>query len=463
MVERGEMDAGPIRRFTDGRVPDSGIAQLFSSSSRLRARLRVEAALAQAEAAAEVIPPEASDAITDAARIERLDLDRIERGTVEHSHPLMPLIDELSRVTGEHGGWVHWGATTQNITQTADLLLIRRAHTRILEMLADLLRELSKLAEDSAAVPMAGRTHSQHAVPITFGFKVAIWIDALASHVDRLEHLEDRLFRLLMGGAAGTLASFGEEGREIEAGVAERLGLSTMPVPSRATNDGMVELVTVLGLFAGTAGKVAKDIYSMMQPEFGEAFEPIPAGTIGSSTMPHKRNPQLALDVMTASAQLRGLVAPALEAMLHDHEANGAMTGLLEETVAQAATLAGDILSRLVAIFDGLRFDPDRMEENLELSAGLIGSESLMLRLGERIGRQRAHEVVYELAQSAGESGGDFATMLLRDPDVSETFTEAEIRQLIDPRTHLGESAVIARAMAEHARAVADRIQLDRR
>lgn len=455
------MGMGPVRRFTDARVPDPGIAALFTDASRLQARLTVEAALAQAEAELGVVPAEAAAAITAAARVELLDLDRISAATAESSHPLMPLVEELARVVGEeHGGWVHWGATTQNITQTADLLLIRDAHDRILALLAELLRELSKLADDTAAVPMPGRTHSQHAVPITFGFKVAGWIDELASHVDRLQRLEDRLFRLLMGGAVGTLASFGDLGRDIEAGVARRLGLRTMPVPSRATNDGLVELVTALGLLAGSAGKIAKDVYSMMQPEFGEAFEPIPAGTIGSSTMPHKRNPQLTLDVMTVSTQLRGLVAPALEAMLHDHEANGAMTGLLEETVAQASVLAGDLLSRLVVVLGGLELDTERMRANLRLSDGLIGSEPLMLQLGERIGRQQAHEVVYELAQRAAVSGQDFAALLSADPTVAAHFTPEEVRRLLDPASHLGESIAIAREMADHARRVADRLQL---
>lgn len=454
------MHTGSYRRFTDARVPDPEIAALFTEASRLRARLRVEAALAQAEAAVGVVPAAAAEAITAAAHLDKLDRSRIDAATATHSHPLMPLVEELARVVGdEHGGWVHWGATTQNITQTADLLLLKKAHRRILGLVEDLLRELSKLADDSAAVPMPGRTHSQHAVPITFGFKVATWIDQMTAHVDRLQRLDDRTFRLLMGGAAGTLASFGELGREIEAELAARLDLRPMPVPSRNTNDGMVELVTVLGLLAGSAGKIAKDIYSMMQPEFGEAFEAIPSGTIGSSTMPHKRNPQLTLDVIAGSAQLRGLVAPALEAMLHDHEANGAMTGMLEDIVAQAAVLAGDILSRLVIVIGGLELDTERMRENLALSSGLIGSENLMLGLGERIGRQRAHEIVFDLAQQAAVSGEDFVHLLQQDETVAAHFSGKEIRKLLDPARHLGESIVIARQMAEHARQVADRLQ----
>lgn len=455
------MNNESFRHFTDGRVPDARIACLFSVENRFQARLDVEAALAQAEAEVGLIPGPAGDAIAAAARLDKLDLARVASATAAASHPLVPLIEEFARVVGqEHGGWVHWGATTQNITQTADVLVLRDAHRQIKRLLAQVLRAMSKLADSSAAIPMAGRTHSQHAVPITFGFKVAAWIDETTAHVERLERLEDRLFRVLMGGAVGTFASFGPAGPEVERGVAERLGLSTMPVPSRSINDGIVELVLVLGQLAGTAGKIGKDVYSLMQPEFGEAREAIPQGTVGSSTMPHKRNPQLTLDVISSSAQLRALAAPALEAMLHDHEANGAMTNLLEDTVTRAAVLAGDVLTRLVVILNSLELDEHRMRANLALSEGLIGSESLMLELGERIGRQKAHEVVYAVAQESACRDLPFLDLLCADDVVAAHFEEAEIRQLLDPTHYLGESVAIATAMAERARSVADRLQL---
>lgn len=458
------MSGESIRHFTDGRVPDAGIERLFTVANRFQARLDVEAALALAEAEVGLIPEQAGETIARAARVEQLDLDRIAADTASASHPLVPLIEEFARVVGsEHGRWVHWGATTQNITQTADVLVLRDAHRTVKDLLAKVLRAMSKQAEASATVVMAGRTHSQHAVPVTFGFKVAVWIDELAAHTDRLERLEDRLFRVLMGGAVGTFASFGPVGRDVEQLVAARLGLGTMPVPSRAINDGMVELVLVLGQLAGTAGKIAKDVCSLMQPEFGEAFEPIPDGTVGSSTMPHKRNPQLALDLLSMSAQLRALAAPALESMQHDHEANGGMTDLLEETVTRGVVLAGDILTRLDVILDGLRIDEQRMRANLALSEGLIGSESLMLELGERIGRQRAHEVVYEVAQESAVGDLRFLDLLARNVTVSAHFDREEIRRLIDPGAYLGESVTITHEMAQHARAVADRLDFSAR
>ncbi len=454
------MIVAPFGRFTEGRVPDPGIARLFTRENRWQTRLDVEAALALAEADVGLIPKESARAIALTARIEKLDVKRVLAATAEASHPLVPLIEEFARAVGsKHGGWVHWGATTQNITQTADVLVLRDAHRALLRLLGRVLRSAGALADRAAELPMAGRTHSQHAVPVTFGFKVAVWIDQLMAHADRLERLDDRLFCVLMGGAAGTFASFGEAGREIEAGVARRLGLHPMRVPSRAVNDGIVELVLVLAQLAGTIGKIGKDVYSLMQPEFAEAFEPVPEGIVGSSTMPHKRNPQLALDMMTMSAELRALAAPALESMLHDQEANGAMTALLEDVSASAAVLAGDMLARLDVVMDGLELDPVRMRDNIRLSEGMIGSESLMLALGEKIGRQKAHDVVFEVAQAAATGGTPFVELLRRDAVVGATFDVDELSALLDPAQYLGMSVEIARSLAGSAAATADRLE----
>ncbi|WP_166844558.1 adenylosuccinate lyase family protein [Isoptericola sp. BMS4] len=454
------MIVAPFGRFTEGRVPDPGVARLFTRENRWQARLDVEAALALAEADAGLIPKESARAIALTARIEKLDIKRVMSATAEASHPLVPLIEEFARAVGsKHGGWVHWGATTQNITQTADVLVLRDAHRALLRRLGSVLRAAGRLADAAAELPMAGRTHSQHAVPVTFGFKAAVWIDQLVAHAERLERLDDRLFCVLMGGAAGTFASFGDAGRAVEAGVARRLGLHPMRVPSRSVNDGIVELVLVLAQLAGTIGKIGKDVYALMQPEFAEAFEPVPEGTVGSSTMPHKRNPQLALDMMTMSAELRALAAPALESMLHDQEANGAMTALLEDVSASAAVLAGDMLARLEVVVDGLEVDPERMRANIRLSEGMIGSESLMLALGEKVGRQRSHDVVFEVAQAAATSGRPFVELLRQDDVVGAAFDDRELAELLDPARYLGLSVEIARDLAGCAAQVADRLE----
>ena len=427
-------DRGTVRTLHRGPGAGPGIARLFTRENRWQARLDVEAALALAEADAGLIPAESARAIALTARIEKLDVKRVLAATAEASHPLVPLIEEFARAVGsKHGGWVHWGATTQNITQTADVLVLRDAHRAVLRQLGRVLRSAARLAESSAALPMAGRTHSQHAVPVTFGFKVAVWIDQLAAHADRLERLDERLFCVLMGGAAGTFASFGGSGRAIEAGVARRLALHPMRVPSRAVNDGIVELVLVLAQLAGTIGKIGRDVYTLMQPEFAEALEPVPEGTIGSSTMPHKRNPQLALDMQTMSAELRALAGPALESMLHDQEANGAMTALLEDVSASAAVLAGDMLARLEVIMDGLELDPERMRGE---HPALRGHDRLGVAHARPGGENRpadAHDVVFTVAQAAASDGRPFLELLHGDPVVSEAFDDDELARAARP------------------------------
>jgi 3-carboxy-cis,cis-muconate cycloisomerase len=229
----------------------------------------------------------------------------------------------------------------------------------------------------------AGRTHGQQAVPITFGFKVAAWVDELARHAQRLRGVEGRVFLAMMGGAVGNFASLGPPGPAVQAGVAARLGLQPMAVPSRASGDGFAEYVCTLALLAGTGGRIAGEIYELMKTEFGEAAEPAPAGTIGSSTMPHKRNPQLSDDCVTIGAQVRAVVPLALEGMLQDHEVNGAYTAMLDDAVERACVLTGELLVRLQVILTGLELDPRRMRANLDLTAGLISSEAVMLALGQ--------------------------------------------------------------------------------
>ncbi|MGP4113581.1 class-II fumarase/aspartase family protein [Streptomyces sp. 4N509B] len=443
-------------RFTAGRVPATGLEKLFDTNQRWQRWLEVEAALAHCQAAAGIVPAEAADAIAAACHVDRLDLNRVRADVDRMSHPLMPLITELSRVVGEpHGGWVHWGATTQNITQTGDVLLLRDAHRLLLDTLARVLDSLAALAERGAELVMAGRTHGQHAVPITFGLKVASWIDETERHVERLRQLRPRLAVALLGGAAGTFASLGDEGPELQAAVARRLGLTAMAVPSRAITDHLAEFVCVLGLLAGTCGRLARDVYQLMTTELGEVEEPVPAGTVGSSTMPQKRNPQLSQDVLGITAEIRALVPLALEGMHSEHEADHAPS-LVFETLARACSLSGEALERVDLIVSGLRLDPRRMRRNLELSGGMISAEALMLELGRVIGRPEAHHVVYEAAQAAAVAeDGSFTALLAADPRVSDRLDADTIAELLRPERHTGASAATARDAATRARTTA--------
>jgi 3-carboxy-cis,cis-muconate cycloisomerase len=441
---------------TATRVADPGIRAVYSQERRWQAWLDVEAALARAQAELHIVPVEAADAIAQGARLELLDRARIEEGFARTGHTLVPLVWELARVVGDpYGGWVHWGATTQNITQTGDLLLLREAHGIFFRLIGEILLAMADLAERSAEMPMAARTHGQHAVPATFGYKVAVWIDELLRHLERLQQARPRLFVAMLGGGAGTFASLGTNGPSVQAGIARHLGLSSMPVPSRALGDHLAENVCILGMLAATCGKIAREIYTLMKTEFGELEEPVPAGTVGSSTMPQKRNPKLCQDVIALTAEVRALVPLALEAMQTEHEADRTTSLMMDAAEARACIASGDALSRLSEIMRGLRLDPERMRRNLNLGGGLIMAEAVMLELGAVLGRQHAHDVVYDAAQAAFLENRAFSAVLATDPRVSAYLSAPAIDKLLDPEAYTGLCAEMAKQAAARVRKIA--------
>jgi adenylosuccinate lyase len=441
---------------TAARSNDPGLRALYAQESRWQAWLDVEVALARAQEELGIIPAGAAEAIAGAARLERLDRARINEGFARTGHTLVPLVWELARVVGEpHGGWVHWGATTQNITQTGDLLILRSAHSVYLRQLGEILAAMSDLADRGAEMIMPGRTHGQHAVPATFGYKVAVWIDEIARHVERLEQARPRLFVAMLGGGAGTFASLGELGPPVQAGIARHLDFGTMAVPSRALGDHLAENICLLGMMAATCGKIGREIYTLMKTEFGEVEEPVPPGTVGSSTMPQKRNPKLCQDVIALAADVRMQVPLALEAMQTEHEADRTTTLMMDAAEARAAIAMGDALARLTVILEGLRLDPDRMRANLQLGGGLIMAEAVMLQLGQALGRQHAHDIVYDAAQAAFEQRRDFSALLAADPRVTAHLDAAAIARLLDPTAYTGLCATMARDGAARARALA--------
>jgi 3-carboxy-cis,cis-muconate cycloisomerase len=444
---------------TAARVSDPGVRALYRLENRWQAWLDVEAALAKTQAELGIIPQPAADAITRAARLELLDRVRIDEGFARTGHTIVPLVWELSRVTGEpHGGWVHWGATTQNITQTGDLLVLRQAHRIFFRLIAAALAAMADLAERGAEMPIAGRTHGQHAVPATFGYKPAVWVDEMIRHVERLRQLGPRLFVAMLGGGAGTFASLGAQGPAVQSCIGKALGMLPMHVPARTLGDHLAENICLLGLLAATCSKIAREIYTLMKTEYGEVEEPIPPGTVGSSTMPQKRNPKLCQDIIAASAEVRATVPLALEAMQTEHEADRTTSLVMEAAEARACIATGDMLARLVEVLKGLRLDPVRMRKNLDLGGGVIMAEAVMLELGAAIGRQHAHDVVYDAAQAAFVEGRSFGALLAEDPRVTAHLDQKAIEKLLDPTVYTGLCAEMAHDAAGRARATAAEI-----
>jgi adenylosuccinate lyase len=438
---------------SDVRLPDNGVRALFTADARRQRYLDVEAALAAAQAECGLIPAAAAAGIAASARLELLDAERLAAEQARTGHFMVAIISELSRVTGEeYGGWVHWGATTQNIQQTGDVLGIRAAHRIITGLLTDVLSTLADLSDAHADTLMAGRTHAQQAVPITFGFKVAAWADAMARSLERLDQLTGRLFIAMAGGATGTFAAMGPLGPRIQDVLARRLRLHSMAVPARSIADPFAELVAALALMSATESAMAEEIARLAAVEFGELAETLPPGDVGSSTMPQKRNAKLCGEIVTIGAQARALVPLALEAVIHSHEVDGARSAMMDEAVEQALILAADALIRLRDVLGGLQVFSDRMRRNLELTGGAVMAEAAMMALAGYLGRQHAHDVVHHAAGVAASSGRDFADVLARDPAVTSRLTPAEVTALLDPVTHTGRSAQIARRSAARTR-----------
>jgi len=431
----------------------SPVAELFTEAATFQSYLEVESALATAQAVLGVIPKWAADTIATKAHLELMDLERVYEGLEKTGHPLVPLIWELDRICGpEAGGYLHWGATTQNITQTGKLLQVRKCHQYYLDSIGRLLLTLANLAEKSKDYAMPGRTHGQHAVPATFGYKVAVWIDEIIRHVGRLKGCEERVFVSMLGGGAGTMASVGVEGLRTQDLIAKNLGLTSMSMPSRTIGDHLTEYITILAMVAATASKMAREVYTLMKQEFGEVEEPVPVGAVGSSTMPQKRNPRLSQDVVAWAAEVRTFVPLALEAMQTEHEADKTTSMMINSAIDRVCELTGNIVQGLNEIFSDIRLFPDRMRKNLDLTGGLIMSERVMLALGSEMGRQRAHDAVYEAAQRSVNENRPFTETLSEEEEVASRLTGQEIRDLLDPEQYTGLCSYFAETFAERAR-----------
>ena len=428
------------------------IRAVFEERTMLQRWLDVEAALAGAQADLHLIPREAADAITLAARVENLDLATIQRDLVVTAHPLVPVVRELARVAGEAGRWVHWGATTQDVLDTAMVLQVKTAHEILRRDLFTLTQELADLAEAHRDTVMAGRTHAQQALPITFGFKVATWVAECLRQIERLDEAAPRLFVGELGGAVGTLAGFGPHGDAVQRRALERLGLGVPLIAWHASRDTIAEFVAHLALAGGTLARVANEVIQLQRSEIMELEEPFVHGKVGSSTMPHKRNPAHAERIVAIGRLLRGLAATALETTVAAHERDMSVGRAEWVLVPEAACLAAAALHWSLVVVRGLRVNTGRMKENLHRLGGLLLSEPVMLKLAETIGRNGAHDLVYEAAMKAVDGLGSFRELLLADPRISAVLTPEAVDELLDPAAYTGLAGAFVDRVVREAR-----------
>ena len=434
------------------------VQALFSRRSLWQAWLEVEAALAVAQASLGMIPREAAERIAARATLAGLDEQALARDIARTRAPIVSLVRALAEACGpEAGAYVHWGATTQNVTQTGRILRLRTAHRAIVVRLGAILARLAALADEGAEWIVAGRTNRRHALPITFGFKVAAWIDEFLRHERRLAEVEPRAFALLWGGAIGAMHSFGAEGEALNLALAARLGLAAPTIASRAATDHIAEYVLVLALFGSTCSKVAAELYTLMSNEVAEVREDLGDDVVGSSTMPQKENSKVAVAVIALGARLRAQATLALEATQASHEGDSAHNLMVSALIEEAAPLAFEAAARMEELLACLRPDPERMRANLGLSGELIAAENAMMVLAPRMGRESAHHAVHEAARAAMSSGEPLSDVLWRDEAVRACVTRERLREALDPARYLGQSVPLARRCAALAREAAAR------
>jgi len=424
---------------------------MFDDMAFCQRMLDVEAGLARVQARLGIIPAEAAAAITAAAQVENLDIAAMAASVANVGYPVVGLVAGLSAATGAHGGWTHWGATTQDIMDSATALQVRDGLVLVRADLVALVAALAGQAATHRDTLMAGRTHLQHALPVTFGLKLATWLAPLVAHVERLDQLSPRACVVQFGGAAGTLASLGGEGIAVMEGLAGELGLGVPDAPWHVGRDGLAEAVSFLGLLCGSLAKIATDVILLAQNEVAELTEPYVHGRGQSSTMPQKRNPIASEYILASARGVQALVPLMQGAMAHDHERATGPWQAEPLAIGQAFVLTHGALVHARAIAEGMVVDAVRMRANLDLTGGLIVAEAVMMGLAPVLGREAAHHVVKHACDVALAEGVGLAEALGRDSAVASRLDAAAIARLVDPAAYLGSAGafvdrVVARA-----------------
>ncbi len=427
---------------------------VFNDENRVQKWFDFEAALALAQAELGIIPQAAAAEIARKARVENVDLEAIAAEIRHVNHPLVPALRALQAVCADgHGEYLHFGPTTQDVLDTGVMLQLKEAHPILLRDLRAVGRLLYALAETYKSTPMVGRTHAVQALPITFGHKCAIWLSEAGRNHERLRQLEARTFVGSLVGAVGTKASFGEHAFALDAKVMARLGLGVADISWQPARDRLVEYVGVLGLIGGSLAKIAAEIVSLAHNEVDEIAEPFNEGKIGSSTMPHKRNPVIAEGVVAVGRTLRHTVALMHEVLAQQHERDAMVWRIEWKALPEACLMTGAILEKMRYILAGLEVNPGKMRRNLDTLGGFLMSERVMFALAEPLGKQTAHEAVYAAAMRGIAEGITFEQALMESPQVQHALGTQALRALLDPTTYVGLAPQIVERVLGEVRA----------
>lgn len=411
---------------------------IFSDKNMVQKWLDTEAALAKAQGELGIIPKDKADEINAKACADLLDLPQIGE-YYKSSITIVPLLKAFKTVlSGNAGEYVHWGATSQDIIDTGLVLQMKEAHTVILEQMKLCQKATLKLVKEHRDTIMCGRTHVIHALPITLGYKIAVWADELGRNIHRLEELKNRVFVGEMSGAVGTLASHPEKGLEVQARMMEILELEVPAIAWHVARDSQAEFASILAICAGTNGRIASEILSLQRTEIIELEEPFFMGKVGSSTMPHKRNPQVVENIIALCRSVRSIAPAIVESMVSENERDWGCFLTEWEAIPRACHLMGAALEKSIDVLENLIVYPKHMEANLNKLRGIMMSECVMMHLAPKLGRMTAHDIVYRTCMKAYEEEEQMETALKGEPKVREAFTDKEIADMLNPRNYIG-------------------------
>lgn len=422
---------------------DERMRAIFDDDNLLAKFIDVEAALAQAEAEFGIVPEEVAATIRRCCRPESFDRERLTRDTALVGYPVLPVVRQMEAMCGEAGRWLHWGATTQDVTDTAAVLQIREALEAVEERLGNVRRSLVCMARRYRDAPMAGRTHLQQALPITWGYKCAIWIEQINRHLSRLGELRSRVLVGELAGAVGTLASLAGKGAAVQKRFCEILGLNHALTPWHVARDGFGELAGFMAVMTGTLGKIALDVMLLSTNEIDEVAEPFVKGRGSSSTMPQKRNPIGSEIVLACVKTCRQACGALLDAQVQDLERGTGPWHAEWAAMPEMFLLASGALKHADELLAGLEVHEETMRRNLGLTRGLIMAEAVQMALAPYVGRTAAHDIIYAACRTVNIEGGTLSDALSRVPEVTRHLTGEEIRRLCDPAGYLGECATI--------------------